>query len=90
MSDNSDDEIEIFTRKIKALKSVAGDLNSIIESQNNRIRGISPEIGTMLGRLKGIILQVGRSDSNRFKGWKYYLLATVLITAFIFIFFILF
>ena len=90
MSDESDDEIEIFTRKIKALRGVAGDLNSLIESQNNRIQGISPQVSNMLGRLKGMISRVGRSDSKRFKSWKYYLLATFLIAGLVFLFFIIF
>jgi hypothetical protein len=90
MEDQSDDEIEIFTRKIKALRGVAGDLNSIMESQNSRIKGMSPKFGNMLGRLQGMISRINNVDSTRFRGWKYYLFATFIIFCLIFILFIIF
>lgn len=89
-ADSSEDEIEIFTRKIKTLRGIAGDLNNVIELQNNRIKGINPEIGGILGRLQNMVARVGGTDNKRFKSWKYYFLATLLIVGLIFILFVVF
>ena len=91
MPQNSeDDEIEIFTRKIKALKNVAGDLNEIIDSQNKRIKGVAPRFNNILGKVDVMIHRIGNVDSRRFRGWKYYLLATFIVIILIFILFIIF
>lgn len=90
MTSQSDDEVEVFTRKIKKLRDITGDLNSIIESQNNRMKGLNPQIGSMLGRLQGMISKVGNVDSKRFSGWKYYFLTTFLIIFLLILFFVIF
>lgn len=87
---SDEDEVEIFTKKIKALNYVAGDLTEVIKRQNSRLKGISPEFGSSFGRLQNIIQRLTVSDNKRFRAWLYYLVSTIIIVFFIFILFMVF
>lgn len=87
---SDEDEVEIFTKKIKALNHVAGDLTEIIRRQNSRIKGISPEFGSSFDKLQNMIQRLTKSDNKRFRAWLYYLLSTIAIVSLIFVLFIVF
>lgn len=87
---SDEDEVEVFTKKIKALNHVAGNLTEVIKRQNNRLKGVSPEFSSSFVRLQDIIRRLTSSDSKRFRGWLYYLVATISIVFLIFVLFIVF
>lgn len=88
MQEESDDEIEIFARKIKALNNVAANLNDVINSQNGKLRGITPQMSSAFGRLQNMVRRVAKSDNRKFRGWLYFIGGTILIFFLILIFFI--
>lgn len=89
MQEESSDELEAFTRKIRTLNSVASDLREVIEEQNNRVKGIAPHFDGAFGRLKGMIRRVSKSDNKRFRAWIYFLGGSCLVFLLIFVFFII-
>jgi len=86
--EDSDDEIEAFTRKITALRHVSVDLKGVIESQNSRLNGMAPRMSGTFGRLSGMIRRLSKSDKKRFRTWAYYGGATLTLMFLIFIFYI--
>lgn len=87
---SDDDEVEVFTKKIKALNHVAEDLTEVIKRQNNRLKGISPEFNGSFAKLQSIIRRLTSSDNRKFRGWLYYPVATIVIVLLIFVLFIMF
>lgn len=88
--DDSEDEIRAFTRRIESLNDIASNLKDTIKNQNDRIRGIAPEMNGALGRTMKMIKRVARTDGRRFRGWIYYIGATLALFFLIFLLFIIF
>lgn len=88
--DDEKDEVKAFERKIKILNNVASDLNSLIEKQNSKLRGVSPTLNSSISRLQNLIGRLTRADTKQFKGWLFYLASTLILLFLIFLLFIVF
>lgn len=86
----SDDEIEVFTRKIHALKNVAKELSDRVNSQSNEANKLLNPMNQISEKLQRLHRRVSKSNTTYFRGWLYYLVATIVSFLLIFVFFVLF
>ena len=88
--DQEEEGIENFTKKIKSLKHVAIDLTELIKTQNKKIKDLEPEFNSSYLRLKSTMQQITKADFRRFRGWLYYILASIILFLLLFVFYFVF
>lgn len=87
---NDDDEIEVFTRKIRTLNDISKNLSETIKRQNSEIKGISPNFNKSLLMVQSIVGRLTNVETRRFQSLLLYALISGGMLLFIFVFFIVF
>jgi len=85
-NDHSDDEEEVFMRKVTSLKHIAIDLTDVLKKQNQGLRELRPAMdNTIFGIRKGFG-KLMKGNFGRWKGWVYYLWASLFLSFILFIY----
>ena len=90
MARKSEDEMDVFSRRISTLRGVTEDISDIIKRQNSRLRGAEPLFGSTFARLRGTIRQLGGIRMGGYSGWIGYAGASLFFLLLLFVFFFVF
>lgn len=85
--DQEEEEQDIFNTKLSTIQNYSVELNSVINSQNQRIQDMNNPMKNTLSRVKQGIRSVYKHGENRFGNNYSYILAFGLIFVLFFLFF---